>query len=249
MEAVPADHDMSCGEPNTTHRDLPGGRVPAPGRTGPFVGPMTYSYWCAPSGNAAAAHLMTATNTGGYVILSFSPKQTFADVTKVCWSVNQTELGGGKWENMIAVPASTVKPKAAGWGPGVDLNFILDFSLDTSAMPMPANSLAVKDFGGTTAVQVDGNEVFYNGNQSTTQDKTVRFRHCVEQTGPNTLRITVARPGGGTQVMTSPGHFPTGPTRIVFQDDSYNPDKHIPTPDPRPTPAFTWHWDDLEITS
>ena len=40
---------------------------------------------------------MTTVNTEGYVTVWFSPKQTFRNVSKVCWDQNITDLGGGKW--------------------------------------------------------------------------------------------------------------------------------------------------------
>lgn len=247
MEPAVADHagpDTNCGNPNTTHRDLPGGIVPAPGRSGPFVNAFTYTFWCAPGGNADAAHMMTAYQTGGYVILSFSPKQVFTGIRKVCWTINATDGGGGEWTNMLVVPASAVKAKAPGWGPGVDLDFAMDFDLDTSATRMPTDSFAIKYFRGTTAIQQGGNEVFTDGSESVTADRAARFLHCVTETGPNTVTVEIDRPDGHHVLTNIPAHFPDGPVRVIFQDDRYNPDKHSPPP----SPAYTWHWDDVEVS-
>ena len=49
---------------------------------------------------------MSAINTSGYAITSFSPTQTFSNITKVCWDQNLTDLGGGKWAVLTIVPAS-----------------------------------------------------------------------------------------------------------------------------------------------
>jgi hypothetical protein len=50
-----------------------------------------------PDEDPAKLHLMTSVNTEGYVRVWFSPKQTFHNVSKVCWDQNISDLGGGKW--------------------------------------------------------------------------------------------------------------------------------------------------------
>ena len=68
---------------------------------------------------------MTGQNTTGYGIVAFSPNQDFNDVKKVCWDINSTDLGGGKWTNVIIIPASEYvlhpnlnsKPDREGEGP------------------------------------------------------------------------------------------------------------------------------------
>ena len=51
---------------------------------------------------------MTALDTGSIATLSFSPKQTFNNVTRVCWDQNMNNLGEGKWINVFVVPAADV---------------------------------------------------------------------------------------------------------------------------------------------
>ena len=51
---------------------------------------------------------MTGLDTGSIATLSFSPKQTFTNVTKVCWDQNMNNLGEGKWLNVFIVPAADV---------------------------------------------------------------------------------------------------------------------------------------------
>ena len=58
-------------------------------------------WWCAPGGDPAKGHLMTGMNTAGYNIVWFSPKVEFTDVRRVCWDQNLTELGGGKWTQVV----------------------------------------------------------------------------------------------------------------------------------------------------
>ena len=50
---------------------------------------------------------MTSLNTLGYGIASFSPRQVFEDVSRVCWTQNLTDLGGRKWTQMLVVPEET----------------------------------------------------------------------------------------------------------------------------------------------
>ena len=80
---------------------------PTTARTVHVAAPINEMLWqCSPGGDPAKGHLMTAMNTTGYGILSFSPNQTFNNVGQVCWDINATELGGGKWTNVILVPAA-----------------------------------------------------------------------------------------------------------------------------------------------
>jgi hypothetical protein len=45
-----------------------------------------------------------------------------------------------------------------------------------------------------------------------------------------------------TETRTGPGNLPDGPARVIFQDGSYNPDKH------GGTGGITWHWDNIQIS-
>jgi hypothetical protein len=55
-------------------------------------------FWhCAPGGDPAKGHMMTAITTIGYNHLWFSPKPEFTGISKVCWDINETFMGGGKW--------------------------------------------------------------------------------------------------------------------------------------------------------
>ena len=46
----------------------------------------------------------------------------------------------------------------------------------------------------------------------------------------------------GTVTYTTPGAFPNGPVRVIFQDDTYDADKH------GGTGLYTWHWDNITIS-
>jgi hypothetical protein len=45
----------------------------------------------------------------------------------------------------------------------------------------------------------------------------------------------------GLHTVTANGSFPTGPVRVIFQDDTYDADKHDGTG------RYTWHWDNISI--
>jgi hypothetical protein len=226
------DHNGACEGPDTS-RVVRGGAVRS-------LDPKQLTWWCAPGGDAAKGHIMTSVQTGGYVILSFSPRQFFTDVSKVCWDINATELGGGKWTNIIVVDEATYRRNA----PRMD--YIGDPGLDSSAIPLPANSLFVKDFRGQIAVQDDSVETFWSGTGSevVTPDKAARYTRCVEDLNNGNLRVTVARPTGVTDTYTMRGTIPDGRVKVIFEDDSYNPDKHGGTNGA----ALTWHWDNITIS-
>ena len=52
---------------------------------------------------------MTMVDTDRCRVLSFSPKQMFTDVSKVCFDINtNNNIGAGKWVNAWIVPTSSV---------------------------------------------------------------------------------------------------------------------------------------------
>jgi hypothetical protein len=61
--------DLACGPPTET-------------RTIHLREPVEQVYWCGPKG-PESGHIMTATPFTGYGILTFSPRQSFTDITKV----------------------------------------------------------------------------------------------------------------------------------------------------------------------
>lgn len=86
------DHDMNCGDPNLTSRTV---TLSAADK----VAPMDFSqafWYCQPGGDPAKGHLMSAITTTGYNHAWFSPKAELTDITKVCFDVNETSIGG-KW--------------------------------------------------------------------------------------------------------------------------------------------------------
>jgi hypothetical protein len=89
------DHDMSCGGP-TTVRDVTVTGEQWTGSNFPNINFDQLFWFCAPGGDPAKGHMMTAITTLGYNLLWFSPKPEFTGITKVCWDINETTQGG-KW--------------------------------------------------------------------------------------------------------------------------------------------------------
>jgi hypothetical protein len=204
-----------------------------------------YFYWCAPGG-AGTGHIMTAFDTSGYTVNSFSPKQSFIDVTKVCWSINATNEGGGKWTNMIVVPEALYQqfaPRMDYTGPGFNIdNEVGDFNIQDVDHP-GVHVWGVKDFLGGQHPYYGDNTFFDDFTMHVTTDKMARYQHCVTKTGPNSSELTVARPEGGVSTYTIPSAIPSGQVRIIFQDDMYDPPKRADYSDQH----VTWHWDTILI--
>src|SRR5690349_4798919 len=87
MKTWQGDHNMACSGPDQL-RDVtihPGLGLVTPEQVASQTGKSQLFWWCAPGGDAAKGHLMTATNGEGYQIAFFSPKQVFTNVSRVCW--------------------------------------------------------------------------------------------------------------------------------------------------------------------
>ena len=226
-----AEHDMACNGP-TTFRSLPAGTpndltVLDPDKT-PNI------YYCAPGNDAAKGHVMTVINTEGVVILSFSPKQTFRDVRKVCFDINTNEnIGAGKWVNTWIVPVSSVSAN------GGRFDFADAPELDPHQQHPGPNDFHFKYFDGSL---IGPNGFFWWAWDRRATESASRFTQCVEQTAPGRLTYTRDFPGGKTETQTGSGDLPDGEVRVIFQDGSYNPDKH------GGTGGITWHWDNLEVS-
>ena len=75
-----------------------------------------------------------------------------------------------------------------------------------------------------------------------TTDKAKRFKHCIANQPGNTVRVT-QESSQGTRTFDLPGQIPQDATRVVFQDDNYDPVK-----DERyDENVLTWHWDNIEV--
>jgi hypothetical protein len=235
------DHDAGCGAPPSTRTvNLPGNRNPGDGKTyDRVVGEAVY--WCAPGG-AGTGHMMTSFNTDSYAQIDFSPKQVFTDVKHVCWDQNMTDLGPRKWTQLVVVPEATFQANGGRMdyvaprietGPGAD------------GLRVRGDTFLLEVLQGSTAVSSGGGDsTDFKG--FTTADKKRRFKTCVTDLGNGQVRIELERESSvETRVMR--GSFPTGPVRVIFQDDTYNAPKAPPklnVPDP-----FTWHWDNIIVNT
>lgn len=224
------DHDLACESPDTL-RQLD--------NADPDV--SKYFYWCAPGG-PATGHVMTALDTSGYAIMSFSPKQSFTDVSQVCWDINATEEGGGKWTFLTIVPESGYQQFAPRLDFVID-SFQGDFNIEPADHPA-WKTWAIEDFRGTQAQLVGPDTVFLDGTAHVTTDKMARFRHCVANRPGGGATLTVARPGGTTDTFTLPQAIPTGAVKVIFQDVMYDPPKR----EGYSPQTVTWHWDGIQIS-
>ena len=206
-----------------------------------------YFYWCAPGG-AGTGHIMTAFDTSGYTVNSFSPKVSFNNVTQVCWSINATNEGAGKWTNMIIVPETLYQQFAPSMdyvAPGFNVdNEVGDFNIQQPDHP-GSSVWGVKDFLGGQHPYFGDNTFFDDFTMHVTTDKMARYRHCVTKTSASTSSLTVDRPEGGTSTYTIPSAIPSGQVRVIFQDDMYDPPKRADYSDQH----VTWHWDDVSISA
>jgi hypothetical protein len=225
-----ADHGMTCENPNTSHRTIH--------LTSQQQASDAAFFHCMPDGDPEKGHLMTSVNTAGYVTVWFSPKQTFRNVSKVCWDQNLTDLGGGKWTIVNFLTA-------AEYVGNTDLGYT---SPDSPSSPRGPAANGVKVFRGGMNSYTNG-QVRGGVRGVTVSDKAARYKHCVIDNGNGTLTMTMAQPNGRTVLRTTNGKIPEGDIRIQFADDSYNPDKHFDLKGvaPNSTGLYTWHWDNIQI--
>jgi hypothetical protein len=238
------DHDASCGNPHETQRTV---HLTANSQDQAF-------YACLPGDDPAKGHVMTSVNTEGYAIAWFSPKQVFNNVRRVCWDQNLTDLGGGKWTQVVLV----AEPQARAHGG--DLGYTGPGFQDPSGPTTQIHASNPADIGGAKVFQ-GGFEIWRGGDVTGSQDywsysggpgtqgfadKAARFQHCMVDNEDGSVTISQARPDGRTYTQTVRGDLPDGPVRVVFQDDNYNPDKHDGTSTPSDA-RYTWHWDNIQI--
>jgi hypothetical protein len=226
-----ADHGMMCENPNSSHRTIH--------LTSQEQANDAAFYYCMPDGDPDKGHVMTSVNTEGYVTVWFSPKQTFHNVSKVCWDQNITDLGGGKWTIINFLTAAEYAGKT-------DLGYTSpDFP---KSSPQGAAANGVKVFRGEMNSYTNGQ--FHGGAHGVTgSDKAARYKHCVVDNGNGTLTTTIAQPNGRTVSRLVTGKIPDEDIRVEFADDNYNPDKHFDAKGAAPNSSdlYTWHWDNIEI--
>lgn len=209
-----------------------------------------YAWWCNPNGDIANGHMMTALDTGSIATLSFSPKQTFSNVHKVCYDQNMNNLGEGKWLNLFVVQASDVLSH------GGNMNYAARSALPFGGVTQMLPPGAV-DFtwlrGSTEFSRIDS-----NGNYIQTMDfwssqdppaggpsthgmdysPASRYTICLNSGGD----MVIERPDGTTDTRAIGATFPAGDVKVIFQDASYNPTKHNGSEN-----HVTWHWDNIIV--
>jgi hypothetical protein len=213
-------------------------------------------WWCAPGG-PPTGHLMTGLNTSGYSLVTFAPKESFTDVSEVCWDVSLADLGGGKWFNVVLVPEATylshpnTNPQREKDGEGpYRLDYVTpDFTAPDGPGDFNIQDLGsgegalvgVKQFRGTTQIYEGATQLAFDSNLWTAgADESTRYTHCFRDNRDGTLTYTQQR-ATELHTVTANGSFPSGPVRVLFQDDTYDADKH------GGTGRYTWHWDNIQI--
>lgn len=247
-ESWPGDHAAGapCGAPTTSRTvhwpDPPGDEFTKTTDAGEAA------YWCAPGG-AGTGHLMTAFKTGGYAHLDFSPKQMFTDVRKVCWDQNVTNLGNRKWTQL------TIVPKALD-----DINTPrLDYTHPGFRIGGPAFwGLSLENDGfmfsttqGNAQVFTGEDRIFDEGwqNDTSVSDKAKRVTTCLTDLRNGSIEVSQERWDDSVDVIELTGAFPAGPVRVIWQDVSYNPDKAVGESPPTVSNSYTWHWDNLFVST
>ncbi len=230
-----ADHGIMCENPNTSYRTIH--------LTSQEQANDAAFYYCMPNGNPEKGHVMTSVNTEGYVTAWFSPKQTFHNVSEVCWDQNITDLGGGKWTIINFLTPTEYAGKT-------DLGYTSpDFPKNGGpSSPQGPAANGVKVFRG--GMNSYSNGEFHGGARGVTvSDKAARYKHCVIDNGNGTLTTKIAQPNGRMVSRTVTGNIPDGDIRVEFADDSYNPDKHFDANGAAPNSSglYTWHWDNIQI--
>jgi hypothetical protein len=244
IEYVPlafnGDHDHSCGGPLTSRSLVEDHEID------------THVWWCAPGNDPAKGHFMTGVNAGGYIILSFSPKddatgtaQVFPETAnRVCWDQNVTDLGGRKWTQLIIVGEQNFLANDGELdylNPGNPGNFAFQNLPSGDDLSIKFLFSSVEAFSGQQLIFQD-----FSGIYGVT-DKATRYRFCVSDNGSGEITVTEDRPDGPWST-TFPGAFPAGPRVFLFGDDTYNAEKSWEEQGlPIPTDRFTWHWDNITV--
>ena len=247
------DHDEDCNGPTTSRT------VDLSDEAGGFHN----VFWhCQPGGDPAKGHVMTGVNTFNYNIAWFSPKQTFTNVTEVCWDLNFTNMSHRKWTQVLFVGMEDAThypmPAERGTG-GWDLGFTNpDFRTSGSGVSTGIDSwhgdlagivnLARSYFRAFDDAQ--GGWTTPGANPSSGQDiawldKVSRFTTCVSRSATPGFIIVDQETPNGPRTYELAGTIPTDEVRVVFQDDNYDgPKDGNHSPD-----RITWHWDNITITT
>ena len=196
-------------------------------------------------------HLMTSMgDVESYTIITFSPKETFDSVTEVCVDVNLTNLGIAQWFKIGIVTEekyNSTSPTAGHRVPGFLVADVgasdLPHDLDDGDLLLASWSGGLS--GGYPGGLKIGNVQSQIFSDPTPEDKATRHPVCFTDNQDGTLTFDVA----GVE-FTSAGVFPEGPVRVVFYDNSYEPNQTCDI-DGRcvdgEAVGMTWHWDNVTI--
>ncbi len=215
------DHDTACGSPDTQ-------------RSLAWRNSDSQSTRQANALYACRDHLMTAMgDVDGFSMVTFAPKPTFDDITRVCIDVNLTDLGARQWWK-IGVLSTSLYDSTYRGVPG----YLLSDVAASDVADIVGSDRLIASWGGVGAHPAKlriGHDVGPTANPSP-DDKATRHQACLTDNRNGTVSFTVA----GTS-MTSRGSFPPGPKRVVFYDQNYTPDKD------GPVQGHTWHWDNVIV--
>lgn len=241
------DHDLTCSPPDIQRQVSATDHDPGPG-----IDRSEQVYRCGTDGGVGNAHMMTSIgDVDGYSTISFSPKQAFAQLHKVCWDQNVTDAGGRGWTEVVIVPASKV---ADG-----NLNHVNpEFESVDDTEKFHDNST----WGAMIHGQYFGLEVFANGVTSKAgeyyqfgrdvagqQSRAIRRQHCLFINANNTVTVQVDQGVDGFWTHTYPGVIQAN-SRVIFEQHAYTPDKDGEACQTRGVLTgcrYTWHWDNLTI--
>ena len=227
VQSWQGDHDDHCGAP-TTYRTIH------------VTNPPESFYWCGPTG-PASGHVMTSILTTGYAEADFSPNVPITNIKKVCWDQNQTDLGNRKWTQVVVVPESTYQAN------GQKLNYKNPAEGEQEGdIPITADTFMFVMLRGSTQTYTGPGNYDSNFDGFVTTDKARRFRNCITDLENGTVRIDLEREST-TETRVLRGAIPNGPARVIFQDETYDAPKDPPSPAIQN--PFTWHWDNIAITT
>lgn len=256
-----ADHDMGCAPPPSLRNVQlvgaagPGAITEVDSHGRPISG---LAFWCAPGDDPARGHLMTSTTLTAYGHIDFSPRQVFTNVQRVCWSMNRSELGGGKWAQVSIIPLGAFNANEGA------LDYVkpaLENDVAAAGPVLPVGAFQLETFrsavlfavGDGARSQNDLNAQSLDAFGTPASDRATRYQHCLVDTpGGAYLQIGNDDPiyqrrlVNGQWVNDTRFRFPTGPVRVIFQDVTYDSLKR----DFSHAEALrtnTWHWDDIRI--
>ena len=227
-----ADHDMSCGSPDT-QRTLSSSVTPGPS------GVPTADFNTEQLQFACRDHWMTSMgDVDGYSIVWFAPPQQFSrsEQRTVSWDVNTTDLGGRKWWEVSIVPVGSPFLATVDW-----LAPVAHIDAYDRASVIVGSGPAGRDPNITT----DGQQRYDGGrplcgsgalDPEGCASKPIRRPFSITDNGNGTLTVNY----GGLFTRTVPGQFPER-FEVYFKDHSYTPDKD------GPIAGHTLHWDNISV--